>query len=153
MQIWLLMTSPVVQVHWRDPKLRISSAIRKQCYWNLAGMLHSTKYIRWYIPWCCYDNRLSSPFIFITKYYQVRPGILPWLVASRNIWFWRGKRQEQKDITKRKMSFYSTLKSLLNELIFDTTSGHMHLNYFQAFQCMGRLIDAATSCITIQLHP
>ena len=34
--------SSVVQVQWYDRKLRISPPIMKQCYWNLAGMLHPT---------------------------------------------------------------------------------------------------------------
>ena len=33
------MTSSVVQVQWRDTKLRISPPKMKQCYWNLAAML------------------------------------------------------------------------------------------------------------------
>ena len=35
----------------------------KQCYWNLAGMLHPTKYTRWYTFWCCYSNMLVSSLL------------------------------------------------------------------------------------------
>ena len=30
------------------------------CSWNLAGMLHPTKYTRWCPFWCCYGNMLGS---------------------------------------------------------------------------------------------
>ena len=33
---------------WCDTKLRISPPIMKQCFWNLAGMLHLTKCTNWY---------------------------------------------------------------------------------------------------------
>ena len=39
------MTSSVVQLQWCDTKLRISLPIIKQCYWNLAGMLHPMVHI------------------------------------------------------------------------------------------------------------
>ena len=32
----------------------------KQCYWNLLGLLHPTKYTTWYKFWCCYGNILGS---------------------------------------------------------------------------------------------
>ena len=72
MQIKPLKMSSVVQVQWCDTKLRISPPVMKQCYWNLAGMLHPTKYTRWYTLWCCYGNMLgSSPFPLKIKYYQL----------------------------------------------------------------------------------
>ena len=44
----------------------------KQFYWNLAGMLHPTKYTGWCTVWCCYVNMLgSSPFLFKIKYYHL----------------------------------------------------------------------------------
>ena len=44
----------------------------KQCYWNLAEMLHPTNYTRWFIFWCCYGNMLSSsPFLLKIKYVHV----------------------------------------------------------------------------------
>ena len=55
------MTSSVVQVRWCDTKLRISPPIMKQCYWNLAGVLHPMRYARWYTFWCRYENMLGSP--------------------------------------------------------------------------------------------
>ena len=72
MQIWSLMTSSVVEVQWCDTKLRISPPIMKQCYWNLAEMLHPTNYTRRFIFWCCYGNMLSSsPFLLEIKYYHL----------------------------------------------------------------------------------
>ena len=63
MQNWSLMTSSVVQVQWCDTKLRTSPPIMKQCYWNLAGMLHLTKYTGWFTFWCCYGNMIGSSLL------------------------------------------------------------------------------------------
>ena len=52
-----------MQVLWCDKKIRISLQIMKQCYWNLAGTLHPTKYNRWYTFWCCYSNMLVSSLL------------------------------------------------------------------------------------------
>ena len=81
MQIWCLMTSSVVQVQWCDKKLRISLPIMKQCYWNLAGMLHPTKYNRWYTFWCCYGNMLVSSLLPLQNEilpFAIQQGINTW---------------------------------------------------------------------------
>ena len=77
MQIWSLMTSPVVQVQWCDTKLRIYLPIMKQCYWNLAGTLHLTKYTRWYTFWCCCGNMLGSSLLPLINQIQWNPALRP----------------------------------------------------------------------------
>ena len=78
MQIWSLMTSSLVQVQWCDTKLRISPPILKHCYWNLAGMLHLTKYTRWYTFFDVAMATCSIPVscLFKIKYYHL------WLKAK-----------------------------------------------------------------------
>ena len=79
MQILSLMTLPVVHVQGWETKLRISLPIMKQCYWNLAGMLHPTKTF-----WCCYGNMLgSSLFLFKIRYYHLRLNKVKYLVLSK----------------------------------------------------------------------
>ena len=82
--LWLniqsLMTLSVEKVQWCDTKLRISPPIIKQCYWNLPGMLHPTRYTRWYTFWCCYGNMLGfSPF-------PLQNQILPVVAAQSKIY-------------------------------------------------------------------
>ena len=78
------MTSSVVQVQWCDTKLRISPPIVKQCYWNLAGMLHPTKCTRWYKFSYCYGNMLFLVSCFFkTKYYYLRLKKAKYLVLSK----------------------------------------------------------------------
>ena len=48
-----------------DTKLRILPPIMKQCYCNLAGMLHPKKYTRWYTFWCCYGTVLGSSLLLL----------------------------------------------------------------------------------------
>ena len=127
----------------------------KQCYWNLAEMLYPTKYTRCYSFWCCYSNMLgSSPFFFKIKYYKKCGAFLPTakggreegnpgnevghttvlaqpMTSSMTKFAYKenlNTSRTKKDITKRERPFYSTLKSLLNERIFEMTyfSCHMH---------------------------
>ena len=44
-------------------KIRISPPIMQQCYWNLAVMLPSMKYTRWYTFWCCFGKMLGSSLL------------------------------------------------------------------------------------------
>ena len=48
-----------------DSRARLSALypIKHGGYWNLAGMLHLTKYTRWYTFWCCYGDMLGSSLL------------------------------------------------------------------------------------------
>ena len=84
MQIYSLMTSSVVQVPWCDTKLRISPPIIKQCYY-LAGMLHPTRYTRWYTH---FDVAMATCSVLVScpykrKYYHMRLNMAKYLVLSK----------------------------------------------------------------------
>ena len=84
MQIYSLMTSSVVQVQWRDTKLRIPVPIIKQCYWNLAGMLHPTKYTRGsHFDVAMITRSVPVPCHFKIKYYHLQIHKAKYLVLSK----------------------------------------------------------------------
>ena len=89
MQILSLMTSSVMQVQWCDTKLRISPPIMKQGYWNLALMLHSTKYIRWYTFSCCYATcSVPVSYLFKMNDYHLWLNKAKYLVLSKGAFVW-----------------------------------------------------------------
>ena len=102
-------------------------------------MLYPTTYTRWFTFSCCYGNMLGSSLssllaeIFLilcltTVLVQPMTSSVTRFVQWENL----NNSGIRKDITKRKMPFYSTLKSLLNKRIFDMAyfSGHMHFKAF-----------------------